>query len=67
MREDVPVPPVEDLVAQMQRDRAAMWRPCQGGSAVFVITQKVTDIDCVQSDCRKERSGSNGVKREEMA
>lgn len=30
--------------------QGCQWRPCQGGSTVFVITQKVTDIDCVQSD-----------------
>lgn len=48
MREDVPVPPVEDLVAQMQGDRAASGDPVREGPLFF--TQKVTDIDCVQSD-----------------
>lgn len=31
MREDVPVPPVEDLVAQMQGDRAASGDPVREG------------------------------------
>lgn len=70
MRQDVPVPPVEDLLAQMQGDRGCQCRPCQRGSAVFVITQKVTDIDCVQSDTESQQKGKVRVKwreREEMA
>lgn len=51
MREDVPVPPAEDPVAQMQADRAASRAPVKEGPACFfLIMQKVTDIDCVQSD-----------------
>lgn len=56
MREDVPVPPVEDLVAQMQADRAASEDPVKQGPQFFCFLlfffyhQKVTDIDCVQSD-----------------
>ena len=69
MREDVPAPPMEDLVAQMQGDRAASGDPVRG-SAVFVITQKVTDIDCVQSDTESRQKGKVRVKwreSEEMA
>lgn len=36
MRKDVPVPPVEDLVAQMQGDRGCQWRPCQEGVHCFL-------------------------------
>lgn len=51
MREDVPVPPVEDPAAQMQADRAASRAPVKEGPAFFfLIMQMVTDIDCVQSD-----------------
>lgn len=38
------------------------WSPCQRGSAVFVITQKVTDIDCVQSDRESQQKGKVRVK-----
>lgn len=73
MREDVPVPPVEDLVAQMQADRAASGDPVKEGTRsfffCFLIIPKVTDIDCVQSNKKNnsgnKRSGSNGVKGKE--
>lgn len=35
MREGVPVPPVEDPVAQMQADRAASGAPVKEGPALF--------------------------------
>lgn len=59
MRENVPVPPVEDLVAQMQAGRAASGDPVKEGPqfccfVFFLIIQKVTDIDCVQSDKKKK-------------
>lgn len=62
MREDVPVPPAEDLVAQMQGDRAT-----SGGSTAFFLffftnTQKVTDIDCVQSDIEQQQKQKVRVK-----
>lgn len=64
MREDVPVPPAEDLVAQMQGDRAT-----SGGSTAFSFfffffanTQKVTDIDCVQSDMEQQQKQKVRVK-----
>lgn len=37
-------------------------RPRQGGSTVSVITQKVTDIDCVQSDIESQQKGKVRVK-----
>lgn len=70
MREDVPVPPIEDLVAQMQEDKAASGAPVREGPLFFVITQKVTDIDCVQSDIESQQKGKVRVKwreSEEMA
>lgn len=35
MREDVPVPPVEDPMAQMQADRAASRAPVKEGPGFF--------------------------------
>lgn len=35
MREDVPVPPIEYLVAQMQGDRAASGDPVREGPLFF--------------------------------
>lgn len=70
MRERVPVPPVEDLVAQMQGDRAARGDPVRECPLFFVIAQKVTDIDCVQSDIEYEQKQKVRVKwhdRKEMA
>ncbi|KAI3355860.1 hypothetical protein L3Q82_004412 [Scortum barcoo] len=37
--------------------QGCQWRPCQGGSTVFVIRQKVTDIDYVQSDIESQQKG----------
>lgn len=64
---------IEDLVAQMQADRAARVHCFFWFSFVlFFYHQKVTDIDCVQSDKKKKktgstnkRSGSSGVKGKE--
>lgn len=50
--------------------QGCQWRPRQGGSTVFVITQKVTDIDYVQSDIESQQKGKVRVKwreSEEMA
>lgn len=63
MREDVPVPPVEDLVAQMQADRTASRDPVTVFFFFcFLIMQKVTDIDCVQSDKEQQKKQKVRVK-----
>lgn len=64
MREGVPVPPVEDPVAQMQADRAASRAPVKEGPAFFffLIMQKVTDIDCEQSDKKQQQKQKVRVK-----
>lgn len=70
MREDVPAPPVRRSSGPNAGIQGCQWRPCQGGSTVLVITQKVTDIDCVQSDMESQQKGKVRVKwreREEMA
>lgn len=61
MREDVPVPPVVDLVAQMQADRTASRDPVTAFFC-FLIMQKVTDIDCVQSDKEQQKKQKVRVK-----
>lgn len=57
---DVPVQPME--VAQMQQDRPAGGDPVSEGPLFFVITQKVTDIDCAQSDTESQQRGKVRVK-----
>lgn len=49
-------------MAQMQGDRAASGDPVREGPLFFVITQKVTDIDYVQTDTESQQLGKVRVK-----
>lgn len=57
MREDVPVPPVEDPAGQMQADRAFFFffGSCRRWQTLIVCS-------LTKNNSRNKRSGSNGVK-----
>lgn len=74
MREGVAVPPVEDLVAQMQADWAASRDPFKEGPqfcfvfwGFFLIIQWQILIMCsmTKNNSRNKRPGSNGMKGKE--